>query len=421
MTKIEHLNNSEHENDDDTTDPKIQSKSSTSILSRTTISNLKPSKHQAAGHDGCLTSDSIFIKPTIKQELDFYNYINGIDQISESKNEDIYLGSLLSHWMPKFYGNLQEGKISNTEINPTASFLNLDTNSTESFAKKDSKDYIVLQNLYHGFKKPNIMDIKLGSKLTDDSKTPPEKIERLAKVSKNTTSGSHSFRICGMKVYNQNQSQTFSEEEIFDGMLNTVQLVSLEEENNNSTQETYFQFNKFFGRSLNSTNIENGINLFFKLSHFKPNQIRHLIEIYLKRLQLIYNCLLDYDVRMYSSSLLFIYEGDSSVWNEDKYEDYDSSDPIVKDFELSDDDEEDSVEKVDDLEQAVLNDYKVIKSMSDESSGTNDTKNSSPLSSLHLIDFAHSKPTPKEGYDENVIKGIENLIDIFSNIQKQYI
>lgn len=40
-----------------------------------------------------------------------------------------------------------------------------------------------------------------------------------------------------------------------------------------------------------------------------------------------------------------------------------------------------------------------------------------PLSSLHLIDFAHSKYVDGEGYDENVIEGVENLIKLLQNIK----
>ncbi|KAI5952304.1 hypothetical protein KGF54_003170 [Candida jiufengensis] len=363
----------------------------------------EPSKHQAAGHDGCLISDSIFVKPTIKQELEFYSYINTIDQSRESnsiENDDIYLGSLLSHWMPKFYGNLKEGTINETKESNKLD-LNLDDNSSISLTQnsKNVKDYIVLQNLYHNFKKPNIMDIKLGSKLTDDSKTTEEKIKRLNKVSCETTSGSHSFRICGMKVFN---NQKILPDELFEGMNDTIL----------DDKDDYFQFNKFFGRSFDSNNIKQGIELFFKLSMLSPIQISHLIDIFLKRLQLIYNCLLDYEVRMFSASLLFIYEGDPKVWNEINSEDFEDVDPLIKEPEISDDEES---EEIDDNDKAILNDYKVVKNLIDKSPANS----SPPLSSLNLIDFAHSKPTPNEGYDENVIRGIENLIKIFTELQEK--
>lgn len=58
---------------------------------------------------------------------------------------------------------------------------------------------VVISNLAHDFEKPNIIDIKLGTKLYDRFAS-PEKMERMKNVADTTTSGTMGFRICGMKV-----------------------------------------------------------------------------------------------------------------------------------------------------------------------------------------------------------------------------
>lgn len=76
-----------------------------------TLNSLTPSKHQAAGHDGCLATDSLFIKLTVQQEIDFYTQV----QLHDQSVQDAPLGSQLSHWMPTFMGTLTQGDVSKTQ------------------------------------------------------------------------------------------------------------------------------------------------------------------------------------------------------------------------------------------------------------------------------------------------------------------
>ncbi|KAG5419229.1 hypothetical protein I9W82_002996 [Candida metapsilosis] len=379
-------------------------------------SSFKASEHQAAGHDGCMTSESLFIKPTTKQELDFYTETVRRDGIKEDNTgeDGVALGSLLSHWMPTFLGSLQKGQLDKSV-------------SVEDSLTSQDKEYIVLQNLYHGFKNPSILDIKLGSKLTDDSVTPPEKIKRLQKVSDSTTSGSHSFRICGMKVYNGNTDN--KPKEIFPGMSKTITTVE-SEHSLDDTGKHYLVYDKIFGRSLDSSTIQQGLELYFHSISSNKLHFICLITNFIHRLQLLYNCLLDYETRSFSASLLFIFESDPSKWENVSVEDFVDYDPLIKEFELSDDDEEEddnpsdgtaAIEKegLDKVSKA----YNIVKHTQlddlNHESGERETLGT-PLSSLHLIDFAHSKYVDGEGYDENVIEGVENLIKIFQDIKQSY-
>lgn len=334
----------------------------------------KPSQHQAAGHDGCLTDadETLFIKLTSPQEVEFYTSIMAHDNDRSDSDEVPLLV-----WMPQCMGSLMPGDVTNQP------------------AAKPDQVYVVLENLYAGFKRPCILDIKLGAKLTDDEVTDPAKIERLQKVSNTTTSGSHHFRVCGMKLFNQG---SLEKPPIVAGLDDTVKVV------NDNKDGAYLEFDKFYGRQLTSETVVDGIKQFFDpILRHDPSPaatlvVKRLVQTFLKRLQLLYNTLLDYEVRMFSALLLFIYEGDLSRWKVDQPLDdshlliddeiYGNADPLLPDRQIADDDNEDD----DDMTPAER------------------------LSQLNMIDFAHSKVTKGKGHDDNIIEGVEKLIEVFSDI-----
>jgi hypothetical protein len=57
----------------------------------------------------------------------------------------------------------------------------------------------VLENLSFGFLKPNILDVKLGTVLYDDT-APPDKVARMEKATRNTTSFETGVRLTGFQV-----------------------------------------------------------------------------------------------------------------------------------------------------------------------------------------------------------------------------
>lgn len=330
--------------------------------------NFVPLKHQAAGHDGCMTSGSVFAKLTTQQEIDFYEQ-------TQTPTELLDQGAHLSHWTPTYMGTLSEGvvKPENADVTTLVADDVKNIEEVEKKTPKSDKKYVVLLNLYHGFSQPSILDIKLGKVLVDDTVT-EEKRERLANVSASTTSGSLHFRICGMKLY---RSSTEALPEVFPKMEETL-----------SVEDESVQFNKFYGRKLDASNIQQGIAQFFAFVE-NPQQKRLLLTRFHQRLQLLYNCLLDSEVRIISGSLFFLFENDPKRWAEalQNEESYYALDPLIQEL---DEDESDS--------EADL------------------TPDSVPLSSLHIIDFAHAKHTPGKGPDENIIVGVENLIDIFEQL-----
>lgn len=373
---------------------------------------LIPSIHQAAGHDGHMVSgeDSrIFVKATNEQEVEFYNRV----QEMVHRHDDPTVGTCLGDWVPVYLGLLQHGK--QEHLQGDAVKLNLleedadkvdgiDMSAkiggseglagpdgvTDAEGKIAEKQYIVLQNLYHGFEFPSILDIKLGSVLHDVN-AGEEKITRLTDVSNSTTSGSLGFRICGMKVYQ--------------GCVNdipTMQAMDLKDvcKLTGKDDQWYVEYNKFFGRRLCKYNVKEGLSMFF--GQLKDEQVKaKLVLTYIKRLQLLYNCLLDTEVRIISGSLLLIFENSPKRWNSvlRNIELFEDRNPLVRsDFFDSSSDEED--QEISDLSRnlGALNEDNI------------------PLSSLSMIDFAHAKFVPGQGYDENVVEGIENLLKLFEEI-----
>lgn len=352
---------------------------------------LAPSQHQAAGHDGYLAAGPVFAKLTSQQEINFYN------DLQKRAPPDAELGSHISHWMPTFMGILQQGAVggnadgnaitmqdpmSNGEtaendiISDTQNAENpisdprIPENLSSDHLSANDKQYIVLQNLYHGFVRPSILDIKLGAVLVDDTVS-EEKRERLAKVSASTTSGLLHFRVCGMKRY-VGDARKYPHRQVFPGVDETVEIEK-------SDEGDYLKYGKFYGRKLTDANVGEGLLEFFD-SNFVNTKF--LLTRFHQRLQLFFNCLLDSEVRVKSGSLFFIYETDPKAWENLDEETYNSIDPLFGEDYDSDDDE-DAPRK---------------------------------LSSLHFIDFAHSKYVDGEGHDENVVVGVENLIDIIGDL-----
>lgn len=373
---------------------------------------LVPSKHQAAGHDGCLVysgDESIFVKVTVQQEVDFYSETY---RRMEAKKGD-FLGNNLADWMPAYMGLLQnEGFVGHDPRLHTLPVLaedrprikQLTHEKEQGVLQEKNKKYLVLENLYHGFSRPSIMDVKLGVVLFDKSAS-SEKAARLQQVSNTTTSGSLGYRICGMSLFNGKLKELPTQ--IFPGMNNSVQV--------QGDEEIYIVYDKLLGRKLTKDNVGRGLSLFF---HFlSPWAREKVVDRFIKRLQLFYNCMLDTEIRIVSGSLLFTVETDPSCWqqiegNDDLYEELD---PLVSEMSLSDDDDDD------DDNVNYTDDHKSYNDIAKHSKKTGIergvSKNRAPLSSLNFIDFAHAKYVDGQGYDENIIVGVENLLKEFQNIQ----
>ena len=161
----------------------------------------KPLASQVGGHPGVSTSEdgSLLIKPALARELSFY----------QSLTSDSVLAPLRPH-VPKFYGTLRyEGKVEdgNVEIvheppkEGKDKCLHLERYQEGVRVFMTTIHSIVLENLSHMFSKPNILDIKLGTKLYDDEANEVKKA-RMIQTAKNTTSLETGVRLTGFQVSN---------------------------------------------------------------------------------------------------------------------------------------------------------------------------------------------------------------------------
>lgn len=309
-------------------------------------STLKAFENAAAGHDGVLSDESgeLIIKPCTTAEIEFY-------QNTLAEHPDF------ADMMPTFMGTLTLGTPAQA---PAVTAVHEPEHITQASkdqqirhgAKISTESAVVLENLENGFKRANVLDLKLGARLYADG-TSAEKAARLDKVASESTSSSLNFRIAGMKVWNGN---------------------------------SFDIYDKFYGRKFNASNVQDGFATFFSglgIS-LKAEEAQQLLEIILAEITRVRHMLEKYESRMYSASVLIVYEGDSSALGtllgaETKTPRVDERAPTQKELNKSIEEEE---EEEDDPPAA----FKV-----------------------KMIDFAHASWTPGQGPDENVIKGLQNI------------
>lgn len=256
---------------------------------------------------------------------------------------------------------------------------------------------VALENAAYGYKRPNIMDVKLGRRLWADD-APLEKKRRFDKISAETTHHDFGFRIAGMRVYK--------------GSDNKDEL----------DQELYRIYDKDYGRKVvNKDNVVDAFRAFIynARANIDEDYGRAVAEAFRRDLEHVRDVLESEETRMYSSSLLFIFEGDGdalkaaidersgSAVNSTK-EKADATLPGRSTSRI------DSGIGLDDDGDIIFNNEEVDgPSDSDE-----DLEDEPKIWNLKLIDFAHAKWTPGQGPDENILLGVRSLIKIFDELSR---
>lgn len=186
-----------------------------------------------AGHEGTLTSSdqSIFAKRVLPQELAFYS-----DALARQ--------SPLLQCMPTWIGTLNH----------------------------ETHVLIVLENVLHGYRRPCVMDVKLGRVLYDED-TPPEKRARMDKVTAETTSGSLGWRIVGLQMAGKPKTE------------------------------------RAYGRSLSAATVVPAVQQFFSLAPVE----QAIIEEVARQSVEIMRTVESIHLRMVSASLLIVYESDNEL------------------------------------------------------------------------------------------------------------
>lgn len=292
--------------------------------------------------------------------------------------------------------------------------------------KLDTGLSIVLENVASGFKRPNVIDVKLGARLWAED-APPSKREKLDAVSKETTSGSLGFRIAGMKVWTGENGE--SDEGAKTDPYATKYEGKEGEKGEVVEKDGFRRYDKWYGRSLNNGTVKEGFATFLAGAKAGSTDRSKLLATRLaENLKRLQKAIESEESRMYSASILVVYEGDPEAMEHALVEEAkpkeaseDESEGEDEDFELEL--QQDGSFQVVDLpggqpgapQQAVnitidpeTAQMGQIGELEDE-----DEEEAPKVHDLRLIDFAHAEWTPGQGPDENVLVGIRNLANIF--------
>ncbi|KAJ4120119.1 hypothetical protein NW768_010403 [Fusarium equiseti] len=368
---------------------------------------LRDYNYAVAGHAGtlCTPDGELFIKPCTQSEIEFYESAN--ERYPEFADiMPLFMGSLMltdptestiDEAVAGVISHAGDLKTSKEEI--VASVTEQVAHATETLQKEQQKEKpkeggaawvpakdnkiktdkaVVLDNASFGFKCPNILDVKLGVRLWADD-APEQKKQRFNKISAETTHGSLGFRIAGMRVYRGSEDPS-----------------ELDEEN-------YKIYDKDYGRT--TVKEENIVNEFRKFIFNKSAGIdedlgKAVCTAFVRDLARVEEVLSKHESRMYSSSLLFCFEGDGQALRSAIEENN-----ALIDAEAG-------------IGQAARTTKRVDSGIAlddeDELDEDSDLEASLPqIYSLKLIDFAHAEWTPGQGPDENALTGVRSLLRIF--------
>ncbi|KAA8652491.1 hypothetical protein EYZ11_005220 [Aspergillus tanneri] len=406
--------------------------------------------HAAAGHDGvrCTLSGALIAKPCTPEEVAFYDSC----ALHPAFREFIptYIGTLTSADQQQtlaLVASQQGGAVTLPDSDPSSA-TNIPTEASQSntsshtaptiaepevpWVPSDGKKIetglsIVLENVASGFTRPNVLDVKLGARLWADD-APPAKRAKLDAVSKETTSTSLGFRIAGMKVWTgeNGENDAGSKTDPYD-----IRHEGREGAKGEVIEKDgYRRYDKWYGRSFSEKNVKEGFEAF--LAGAKAGSIdrskflsRRLADE-LRRVQLV---LETEESRMYSSSVLIVYEGDpealENALEEEKKakerapEESESEDEGF-DLQLQDDGSYRVVElpagQDGALQQAINLNFDPETAQLEDLDEEEDEEAPPKVHDLRLIDFAHANWTPGQGPDENVLMGIRNLIKMFDDL-----
>lgn len=253
---------------------------------------------------------------------------------------------------------------------------------------------LVMENVADGYKKPNILDVKLGARLWADD-APPAKRAKLDKVAAETTSKLLGFRVAGMRIW-QGPDDQDQEDVNADG---------------------YKFYDKDYGRKLTADNVVEGFEDYFRVARgTRPlRSTRKVIRRFIEDLEGMQAVLENEESRMYSASLLFVYEGEPAVLQE----------AFATETQMLDSMEAESKPPVEGDGAKNVDGYgpndAVIPTNGSASNGSTSATavNGDTIAPdvtlpriqvLKLIDFAHAEWTPGQGPDENLLHGIRNVI-----------
>jgi inositol-polyphosphate multikinase len=320
--------------------------------------------------DGTLSdvNRELFIKPCTPAEIAFY-------ESSIAEHPDF------AAFMPMYMGNLTLSTHQNGTLHEQGAALIAEqqkpsrpvTPSRRGAKKIVTNTALVLENAAAGFKRPNILDVKLGVRLWADDAAQDKKT-RFDLVTEQTTHKIYGFRIAGMRVWQGRDAKN-----------DTLDI----------DEEGYRIYDKDYGRfTINNDNIADAFRdfLFTKSAGIDEELGKLVAQAFVTDLLQIQRTLENQESRMYSSSLLFVFEGDGEALRA-AMEDASRS-PIT-------------------LSNGV-NGHNGVAEDSDS-----DYEDRGPkIYTVKVIDFAHAQWLPGMGPDENSLLGVRSVIKILQELSQ---
>lgn len=282
---------------------------------------------------------------------------------------------------------------------------------------------IVLENIACGFRRPNVLDVKLGARLWADD-APLEKRNKLDTVSKETTSSSLGYRIAGMKVWTGHNGETDA------GTRTDPYATKYEgaegEKGEVIEKDGYRRYDKWYGRSFNKDNVKQGFETFLAGAKVgKIDQSKMVAQRLAEEMKGLQRVIESEESRMYSASVLIVYEGDPEAMELAIEEEQKAPSPRSREEEDEDDEEfelpTEGLELVDvqlgsGMPQQAINISIDPQTMQMPAVEDDEEENPPKVHDLRLIDFAHAQWTPGQGPDENILMGVRSLIEVLEEL-----
>ncbi|KAI0106180.1 SAICAR synthase-like protein [Nemania sp. FL0031] len=424
-------------------------------------------KHAVAGHDGtmCDAGGELFVKPCTHAEVEFYESAKFHPDFAELM--PVFCGSLtllntttaasIHQQLPSLIDQAEIPKGLKDELKShldpsiapaaaeeatTKEPLTADAPSTEEVGADNKKGEgrtgpiktdraIALLNASYGFKKPNIMDTKMGQQLWSKHAS-QEKRERFDKITESTTHKNFGFRIAGMQVYKGSHPTYITP----DGK---------EELSTNVTgpnEEGFMTYNKFWGRDeVNDSNLVESLKqfVFNEAAGLDEDLGKFVAGLFASDLRRVEEVLQNEESRMYSSSLLFVFEGDGpalrAAIEEAKAKEAKEEEMERAMIELATSVNKRSApraisanlrvdsgigmmdeEELKFVTESVTFDQESGEGIEDDDEDFDEMSSFPHIYALKMIDFAHAEWTPGLGPDEAVLLGVRSLAEIFEKL-----
>mmetsp|Transcript_10973 Transcript_10973/g.20178 ORF Transcript_10973/g.20178 Transcript_10973/m.20178 type:complete len:405 (-) Transcript_10973:282-1496(-) len=240
-------------------------------------------RHQVAGHYPIFWKSGVICKPIQKNELEFYKHVEeNIPHLVPFIPRYLGVVTVNHYQLPPTPTDMKNDREVSKHTSETAEFnrfnqwgLRCHQKKKQALKNRSMINYIRLEDLTLPFSRPNILDLKIGTRVYgvgDD----PKKVQRKIAKSAATTTKTLGLRLCGMQVYN-------------------------------SHDDGYTFRDKFYGRNLDENGLIHSIDEFF--TNEKGHRKKILDNFITQILKLLTVISEQKSFQFFSSSLLFICEG----------------------------------------------------------------------------------------------------------------